>query len=263
MQGFAAGSGMGGGALAGSIAGGLGIGALNPATSLLTGMYGQFDGSAGGTQSVTAPSGAPKGGLGGRGTASGASSENKGGVGPTAQEKADLIKQRLAEMPDERNACEGCYLPNPVHDLPPAARAAMNTGYLYSAGFILGGGAAGRLAGWALTRLGFAAAGASGSGIAVVAERFGERNASIFERAAEIIAENGGSAKYVDHLSALAKAVGEKVPMGQVWWLGELNGKPIFGAIRNGLGIVETEGGTMIVHAPQGGPVTVLGNMIP
>jgi hypothetical protein len=49
--------------------------------------------------------------------------------------------------------------------------------------------------------------------------------------------------------------------MGQVWELGELDGQPIYGAIRNGLGIVETEGGTMIDHAPQGGPVTILGGL--
>ena len=103
---------------------------------------------------------------------------------------------------------------------------------------------------------------ATESGIAVVAKEFGERNASIFTRATEIIAEKG-SKTFVEHLGALATAVGEKVKMGQVWKLGELNGKPIWGAVRNGLGIVETEGGTMIVHAPTGGPVKVLGRLVP
>jgi hypothetical protein len=52
--------------------------------------------------------------------------------------------------------------------------------------------------------------------------------------------------------------------MGQVWVLdGTVEGNTIYGAIRNGLGIVETEGGTMIVHAPTGGPVTILGRLLP
>jgi len=51
------------------------------------------------------------------------------------------------------------YLPNPVHDLPPEARAAMNRGYVQSGLFILGG-AVGRVAGWAMARLGLAAEGA-------------------------------------------------------------------------------------------------------
>jgi hypothetical protein len=58
---------------------------------------------------------------------------------------------------DERNACSpDCYLSNPVHDLPPAARAALDRGYVQSGLFVLGG-ALGRLTGWAVARLGFAA----------------------------------------------------------------------------------------------------------
>jgi hypothetical protein len=126
----------------------------------------------------------------------------------------------------------------------------------------IGAGAVADVAAEAVVEAAPVAAEGAESGIAAVAKGFGERNASIFTRAAEIISETGGST-FLDHLGALATAVGEKVPMGQVWQLGELNGQPIFGAIRNGLGIVETEGGTMIVHAPQGGPVTTLGPLLP
>src|SRR6188768_778478 len=57
---------------------GFGAGALNPATSLLSGGYSQFGGRAGGTQSVAAPSGAPKGAGLGRDASPGATTENKG-----------------------------------------------------------------------------------------------------------------------------------------------------------------------------------------
>ena len=65
----------------GAFAGGVGIGALNPATSLLSGAYGQFDGSAGSTQSVAAPTTAPKGGGGARESVAGALSNVLGNVG--------------------------------------------------------------------------------------------------------------------------------------------------------------------------------------
>ena len=59
VTGIAALSGVG--ASAGAIAGGAGIGGLNVATSLATGLYGMFDGRAGGTYTGTAPTAAPKG----------------------------------------------------------------------------------------------------------------------------------------------------------------------------------------------------------
>jgi RHS repeat-associated protein len=107
---------------------------------------------------------------------------------------------------------------------------------------------------------------AVGEGVAVVAARFGTKNAGIFARAAEILAGRTPSSlgPFMDHLAALGQAVKEAVPMGQVWVLdGTVEGNTIYGAIRNGLGIVETKGGTMIVHAPQGGPVTILGPLLP
>ena len=156
-QGFAAGSAMSAGAIAGGIAGVIGSAALNPATSLLSGTYSQFDGRAGGTQSVAAPSGAPKGAGFGRDAPPGATADNKGSVGPTYQ--AQGRPANLSLFAPERGALADAadYLPNPVHDLPPAARAAMNRGYFYSGMFILGGGGVGRLAGWALARLGLVA----------------------------------------------------------------------------------------------------------
>jgi len=62
----------------GAIAGGLGIGALNPVTSALMPSIG--DGSAGFTERVAAPTAAPKGGMGGRDTPAGASVNNRGGL---------------------------------------------------------------------------------------------------------------------------------------------------------------------------------------
>lgn len=115
-----------------------------------------------------------------------------------------------------------------------------------------------RLLGWLFGR----GATKAPSAIEAVAAGFGTKNAAIFERRAQIVSEKGGKT-FVDHLGALAQAVGEKVPIGQVWKLGELGGKPIFGAVRNGLGIVETQAGTMIVHAPTGGTPTILGPLIP
>jgi len=124
----------------------------------LSGTYSQFDGRAGGTQSVAAPSGAPKGAGFGRDAPPGATADNKGSVGPTYQ--AQGRPANLSLFAPERGALADAadYLPNPVHDLPPEARAAMNRGYVYSSAFVLGGGAVGRLAGWALARLGWGAA---------------------------------------------------------------------------------------------------------
>ncbi|HKO48079.1 MAG TPA: RHS repeat-associated core domain-containing protein, partial [Polyangiaceae bacterium] len=138
---------------------GIGAGALSSVTSAFMPSIG--DGSAGSTRSAAAPTAVPKGRANPQGGA-GAAGENKGAVGPSyadLQARADALEQRLAEMPDQQNACTpDCYLTNPVHDLPSGARAAMNRGYVYSGAFILGGGLGGRLAGWALTRLGFGAA---------------------------------------------------------------------------------------------------------
>jgi len=136
--------------------GGFGAAALNPATSLLTGTYSQFDAKGASSQSVSAPSGAPKGAGFGRNAPPGATADNKSSLGPTYQ--AQERPANLSLFASERGALADAadYLPNPIHDLPPAARAAMNRGYVYSGMFILGGGGAGRLAGWALARLGIA-----------------------------------------------------------------------------------------------------------
>src|SRR4051812_34540632 len=69
-------------------AGGVGMGALNPATSLLTGMYSQFDGGAGGSQSVAAPTTAPKGGMGGINSPPGALTDSMGGIGAARRPRA-------------------------------------------------------------------------------------------------------------------------------------------------------------------------------
>jgi len=133
-----------------------GAGALNPATSLLSGTYSQFGGRAASSQSVAAPTTAPKGAGSGQ-SGAGAAAQNKGSVGPTY--RAQARPANLSLFAPERGALADAadYLPNPVHDLPPAARAAMNRGYFYSGMFILGGGGVGRLAGWALARLGLVA----------------------------------------------------------------------------------------------------------
>jgi hypothetical protein len=70
-----------------------------------------------------------------------------------------LVQERPANLSlfaPERGALAGDpadYLPNPVHDLPPEARKAMNRGYVASSAFIAAGGVA-RFATWALARLG-------------------------------------------------------------------------------------------------------------
>jgi len=77
---------------------GLGIGALNPVTSAFLPSIG--DASAGSTQRVAAPSGAPKGGMGGRDAGSGAVGNNRGNVGPTwadMEERADVLQARLSQ----------------------------------------------------------------------------------------------------------------------------------------------------------------------
>jgi hypothetical protein len=98
---------------ASKIAGGIGAGALNPVTSALTGQYGMFDGSAGSTQSATAPSAAPRGGWGGREGTAGAAAQI-GAVGnslPSGKGLQEYLRSRGIQ--DERLAMSTTCMLNP------------------------------------------------------------------------------------------------------------------------------------------------------
>lgn len=108
----------------GGLASGLGIGALNPVTSLLSGTYGQFDGSAGGSQSVKPPTTAPKGGMGGINSPPGASNDNKGDVGLTyhAQERlpgTSLFDRQRGALAQNFQRGGYCHEDGPCHDYTP------------------------------------------------------------------------------------------------------------------------------------------------
>ena len=165
---------------------------------------------------MAAPSGAPKGAGFGRDAPPGATADNKGSVGPTYQ--AQGRPANLSLFAPERGALADAadYLPNPVHDLPPAARAAMNRGYVYSGAFILGGGLAGRLTGWALARLGFGAA--EGASAATLAEISAGRSLQ-----AGVQALNQAGATQVQALAALRQIVANK---GMQMVAGTIAGSP-------------------------------------
>jgi hypothetical protein len=102
-----------------------------------------------------------------------------------------------------------------------------------------------------------------------VAAKYSDTAAQIFRRTAEIIQSGTGqwansNFSLADQRAfALGQAVKELIPGGQVWAMGTYQGEEIFGTVRSGLGIVTVAGQTLIVHAPIGGPVTVLGPLLP
>ena len=69
---------------------------------------------------------------------------------------------------------------------------------------------------------------------------------SIFKSALKKATSKSGS--FQDNLISLTQAVMQKNPSNQVWQIGNLNGSPVFGAVRNGLGIVEQGGKTLVVQ---------------
>jgi RHS repeat-associated protein len=138
------------------LSGGVGAlaGAANIADTFITGIGAPHPGSSG---TVAAPSAAPTSSTTLHTTSATNEKTLPGGSLGAVQERP----ANLSLFAPERGALAGDpadYLPNPVHDLPPEARKAMNRGYVQSGLFILGG-AVGRVTGWALARLGFAAEG--------------------------------------------------------------------------------------------------------
>jgi hypothetical protein len=106
----------------------------------------------------------------------------------------------------------------------------------------------------------------AGSGIAAVAAKFGNQNAQIFTRAAQIIQSGKNAHPNISvgdqRAIALGEAVAEAVPNGQVWAIGSYQGQVVYGTVRSGLGIVTVQGQTLIVRATQDGVVDVLGPLL-
>ena len=83
-------------------------------------------------------------------------------------------------------------------------------------------------------------------------------DARVVSRAAELAGEGGD--EFLAHLGALARATTEVIGAhGQVHMIGELAGQPVFGSLVSRVGIVASEQGTLLVRAPAGEAVQVLG----
>jgi RHS repeat-associated protein len=86
----------------------------------------------------------------------------------------------------------------------------------------------------------------------------GKTDARVIQRAAELSRQAGGT--FADNLVALSRATTDIIgPSGQVNVIGELGGQQIFGSAVSRIGIVATEKGTLLVRAPAGKAVEVLG----
>jgi hypothetical protein len=84
----------------------------------------------------------------------------------------------------------------------------------------------------------------------------GKADARLIGRAADLA--KGGKG-FANDLAALSRAITEANPAWKVFQIGEHAGNPIFGSVASRVGIVASEEGTLLVHAPTGGAVEVLG----
>jgi hypothetical protein len=82
-------------------------------------------------------------------------------------------------------------------------------------------------------------------------------DAQIIGRAAEIA--KGAKPGFANDLAALCRATTEANPAWKVYQLGEHAGSPIYGSVGTRVGIVSSSEGTLLVRAPTGGNVEVLG----
>jgi hypothetical protein len=98
----------------------------------------------------------------------------------------------------------------------------------------------------------------AGQALSKVLPTLGTTDARLVGRAAELAGR--GSGNFADDLAALSKATTEVVGQhGKVLFLGELGGQQIFGSQISRIGIVASEQGTLVVRAPAGKTVEVLG----
>jgi len=113
-----------------------------------------------------------------------------------------------------------------------------------------------RLGGWILEKLGLRTAARVASWIGKV----GAKDAQILQAAQKAV---GGPGNFGKDLGALARAVGEAIPGGQIHALGDVAGSPIYGSLVSRVGIAEVKGVTQVVSAPLGGAPQILGAFHP
>jgi len=75
--------------------------------------------------------------------------------------------------------------------------------------------------------------------------------------------EKGASATggFLGNVSRISDALQQVIPGAKINLLGHLNGSPIYGSLRSGIGIVERSGITYIVQAVRGQTVKILGKL--
>jgi hypothetical protein len=83
--------------------------------------------------------------------------------------------------------------------------------------------------------------------------------AKIFLRAAALA---GKGATFMQDVFALEKVVKRANSTNQVWKLGEVSGKPVYGRIGTGVGIVEIAGATKVVRVRPGEHYLVLQDIL-
>jgi hypothetical protein len=118
-------------------------------------------------------------------------------------------------------------------------------------------GAVGGLAG--VGALGGSCGAAGGTGLGWV-DQVTAKDAQILLAAQQ---SAGGPGSFINDLNALAEAVGDLIPGGQVHLLGDIGGSPIYGSLVSRVGIVAVDGVTQVVSAPLDASPTILGPFHP
>jgi hypothetical protein len=88
----------------------------------------------------------------------------------------------------------------------------------------------------------------------------GSKDAQILQAAQRL---SRGPGTFINNVGALARAVGDAIPGGQLHLLGEVGGSQIYGSRVSRIGIAEIGGVTQVVSAPLGGAVEILGPLFP